>query len=87
MIKSERLRMQSKEVMQEVVTNPKAAAAVAAATGATGLSNWLEMLPPILGVVASVFTITLSGVLIWSHITKTRAEVKLLDRRRAKLDP
>ena len=79
--------MQSREVMQEVVTNPKAAAAVAAATGATGLSNWLEVLPPILGIVSSIFTIALSGVLIWSHITKTRAEIEHLDRRRKKLDP
>jgi hypothetical protein len=85
MIRNERSKMQSKEVMQEIISNPKAGAVVAATTGATGLSNWLELLPPILGIIASVFTITLSGVLIWSHISKTRAEVKLLDRRRQKL--
>lgn len=68
--------MQSREVMQTIINNEQIAAVVAATGGATGLATVLQWLPPLVGLVGSILAAVLTVVLIWSHITKTRAEVR-----------
>jgi hypothetical protein len=70
-------------MVQEVVTNPGIGQAIAATTAAVGVGGFLQLLPPILSIIATIFGIVLSGVLIYSHWANGRAERKKLEAETA----
>lgn len=51
-----------------------------------GLTTWFNILPVLLGCFASVAGITLSCVLIYCHIKKSRLDTRLIEKQIEKLD-
>lgn len=66
--------MSGKDVIQEVLTNPKAAHLTATLTAGTGLSTVFELIPDDIGKLATLIGIVLSLVLIRTHWKNGRAE-------------
>ncbi len=67
--------------IKEIISNPKIAATISTATASTGMGQYLDMIPTSdLVKISTIVGITLSVVLIVSHIVKLRA-----DRRQRKL--
>jgi len=79
-----------KQVVSEVVQNPRIASAVASATTGTGLGTILDLIPNDIGKLATLIGIILSSVLIYTHwrkgrieYEKTRLEILHLKQREA----
>ena len=66
--------MSVKEVVQELVMNPKTAHVTATITAGTGLGTILDLIPNDIGKLATVVGIVLSIVLIRNHWRKGRVE-------------
>jgi hypothetical protein len=62
----------------ELAQNPKIAATAGSATTAIGASTYYGLVAAILGIVASIFGITLTSILIYYAVTKNRLELKIL---------
>ncbi len=82
--------MSVKEVFQGVISNPKIASSVSAATTTTGLGTILEWVPNDIGKLATLVGIMLSLVLIYTHLRrgqieyqKTKLEMTILMQREA----
>ena len=56
--------------IQQISQSAKIAAATSATTFGTGTATWLEWIPTDIGKLATVIGITLSTVLIYTHIKK-----------------
>lgn len=74
--------MSKEEVVQEVLTNPQVAAVTAGTGLATGFATVMAWLPPVIGLLGSMLAAGLTAVLIWSHIQKTRAEIRRSESER-----
>lgn len=70
--------MQTRDLAQEAIANPKVATVVAGIATGSGIGTVFEFLPLVLGVVGSVVGIVLSLVLIWAHYRRTHAELSKL---------
>jgi hypothetical protein len=75
------------ELQQSVanaVNHPTSAASVSVATIGTGVSTFLEIIPPLLGVVASILGIVLSLLLARNYIKRWRLmdmDIKLKEQQ------
>lgn len=62
-------------MIKEIISNPKLAATISTATASTGMGQYLDMIPTSdLVKLSTIVGITLSVVLIVSHIVKLRAD-------------
>jgi hypothetical protein len=65
-------------MLKEIMSNPKIAGTMAAATTSTGVGQYLEMIPSSdLIKVSTILGIILSVVLIYNHIKKRIADSKI----------
>jgi putative exporter of polyketide antibiotics len=80
------LREELEQQLAGAATNPKIVATVSTATTAAGASAYLALVPTILGIVASVFGITLTSVLIYYNLKKGRLELKILREKADAID-
>lgn len=71
------------ELQQQVLTNPKIAAAVSASTMGTGAGTYLNWIPGDIGKLATVIGIILSCVLIYTHLRKFKIEMIILKEKEA----
>lgn len=65
----------------QVISSPKTAAVVSAATTGTGAADWFELIPNDIGKAATLVGILLSVILIRVHlltVEKIRLEIKVL---------
>ena len=66
--------MSAKEVLHELVQNPKVAWSMSTLTTGSGLGTILDAIPNDIGKLATVVGIILSSVLIYTHSRKGRIE-------------
>lgn len=65
--------------ISDALASVKAAIAVAAGGMATGLGEWLDLIPDNIGKLGVVVSIILSVVLIYAHLRKLRIELEKSD--------
>jgi hypothetical protein len=82
--------MSARDVVTEIVQNPRIASAVASLTTGTGVGTILDLIPDDIGKLATLVGIVLSTVLIYTHwrkgrieYEKTRLEILLLKQKEA----
>lgn len=68
--------MSLKESVNSALTDVRVAASSAAATTTTGMGTAFDWIPADIGKLGSLVGICLSGVLIYTHIKKGRADLK-----------
>ena len=66
--------------------SPKVAVLATTASAVTGISAHMEVISGLLGIIATTAAITLSCVLIVTHIRKSRLECRVLKKRLADED-
>jgi hypothetical protein len=74
-----------KHAAEQLITNPKTAAATTATTTATGLSDWLNIIPDDIGKLATLIGICLSCVLIRIQLKKGKLEYEVKEMEKRKL--
>ena len=60
--------------IQEAAQSAKIAAATSATTAGSGMATWLEWIPSDIGKLATLIGLTLSIVLIYTHLKKYKRE-------------
>lgn len=60
--------------IRELAQSAKVAAATSATTAGSGMATWLEWIPSDIGKLATLIGLSLSVVLIYTHIKKYRRE-------------
>ena len=78
-----------KDLIHEVLINPKAAQAVAMATTGTGMGTIFDVIPDDIGKLATLVGIILSSILIYKHskllkqdAEKNKIELEILKEKR-----
>lgn len=60
--------------IQQISESAKVAAATSATTAGSGMATWLEWIPSDIGKLATLIGLTLSIVLIYTHLKKYKRE-------------
>lgn len=71
----------------DVAQNPKTAVAVSTATTAVGFSTWFQLIPTVLGIIASLLGITLTSLLIYYTVRKERLKIRILHEELKRKNP